>query len=233
MTALTGLLLLTSIILSPVSAILSGSARITPQDYIGLPPVALANNPPACGMPYATLDLSRITAVQGLNKATDCNKCIKVVNTQDPSKYVYVLAVDLGGSGLDLSIPSFKKLFGQQYDASPASWAEADASHCAGIYSGGSPATTKKPTTPATTTTKKHPRPTTTKKKPHPTTTKKQAHPTTTKKQAHPTTTKKKSHPTTTKKHSKPAHSPKPKPKKHPKKKKSTAGRRKGHKKTH
>lgn len=54
-------------------------------------------------MPYATLDLSRITAVQGLNKATDCNKCIKVVNTQNPSKYVYVLAVDLGGSGLDVS----------------------------------------------------------------------------------------------------------------------------------
>jgi hypothetical protein len=70
-------------------------------------------------MPYATLDLSRITAVQGLNKVTDCNKCIKVVNTQDPSKYVYVLAVDLGGSGLDVSLfahwsfhwAAFKKLF--------------------------------------------------------------------------------------------------------------------------
>ncbi|CAO3621326.1 unnamed protein product [Cunninghamella echinulata] len=116
-----------------VHASLSGSASITPNDYIGLPPIGLKNNPPACEMPYATLDLSRIVAVQALNKATDCNKCIKIVNSGN-GKYVYALAVDMGGQGLDLSTPSFKALFGQQWDASPATWSETDYANCKGIY---------------------------------------------------------------------------------------------------
>ncbi|KAI9309329.1 hypothetical protein BJ944DRAFT_258710 [Cunninghamella echinulata] len=114
-------------------ASLSGSASITPNDYIGLPPIGLKNNPPACEMPYATLDLSRIVAVQALNKATDCNKCLKIVNSGN-GKYVYALAVDMGGQGLDLSTPSFKALFGQQWDASPATWSETDYANCKGIY---------------------------------------------------------------------------------------------------
>ncbi|CAO3597160.1 unnamed protein product [Absidia cylindrospora] len=156
----------------PVRAILSGSGKITPQDYIGLPAAALKTNPPACGMPYATLDLSRITAVQALDKTADCNKCIKVVNTQN-NKFIYALAVDLGGAGLDLSIPSFKELFGQQYDASPATWSETDYSNCAGIYSkgGSSNSSSKVSTKPTKSTshgrvtskTSSHLRPTTTK----------------------------------------------------------------------
>ncbi|KAI8088866.1 uncharacterized protein BX664DRAFT_331606 [Halteromyces radiatus] len=211
-----------------VNAGLTGSANITPQDYIGLPAAALATNPPACGMPYATLDLSRITAVQNLNAGTDCNKCIKVVNTKDPSKFVYVLAVDLGGSGLDLSIPSFKKLFGQQYDASPASWSETNYSNCAGIYSkGASPSSGK-------------PKPTSTTIKQHTTTTHRPA--TTTITHAKGNHTRKPIRKPTT--HSKPKHThkstckhtrhnkakPTRKPNHHPKnKKKSTASRRKHH----
>ncbi|KAI9476282.1 MAG: hypothetical protein EXX96DRAFT_651948 [Benjaminiella poitrasii] len=146
------------------AATLQGSSSITPQDYYGLPAAALANNPPACGMPYNQLNLARITAVQNMNTGSTCNLCLKVVNTNNPSKFIYVLAVDLGGSGLDLSIPSFEYLFDQRYDASPASWTTVDYSYCNGIYTPGqvntnqgidsannSPSTT---TTKATTTTK-------------------------------------------------------------------------------
>jgi hypothetical protein len=176
--------------------------------YIILAAAGLANNPPACGMPYNQLNLARITAVQNMNTGTTCNLCLKVVNSNNPSKFVYVLAVDLGGNGLDLSIPAFEYIFDQKYDASPASWSTVDYSFCAGIYtpgkvnlnqgitagssSGGVTTTTKKPTTttkkPKTTTTKKH---TTTKKR---STTKK--HTTTKKKHTY---NKKKT--TTTKKH--------------------------------
>ncbi|ORZ19533.1 hypothetical protein BCR42DRAFT_409977 [Absidia repens] len=242
----------------PVRAILSGSGKITPQDYIGLPADALKTNPPACGMPYATLDLSRITAVQALDSKADCNKCIKVVNTKN-KKFIYALAVDLGGAGLDLSIPSFKELFGQQYDASPATWSETDYSNCAGIYSkgGNSSSSSKVSTTPnkstsharVTSKTSSHLRPTTTKIKssihtrPTSTKTKSSGHgrPTTSIKTKAPghgrhTTTKTKSasrgHPTATKS-KRPGHrcsSRKNKNKHHPKKA-STAGRRKQQKK--
>lgn len=65
---------------------------------------ALANNPPACGMPYNQLNLARITAVAKMNTGSTCNLCLKVVNSANPSKFIYVLAVDLGGSGLDVSL---------------------------------------------------------------------------------------------------------------------------------
>ncbi|CAO3610767.1 unnamed protein product [Cunninghamella blakesleeana] len=125
-------ILAVTLLKSFASAKLSGSYSITPNDYIGLPPQGLLNNPPACEMPYATLDLGRIVAVQALDKSTDCNKCLKIVNEQ--GDYVYALAVDLGGQGLDLSTPSFKALFGQQYDATPATWSETAYSNCKGIY---------------------------------------------------------------------------------------------------
>lgn len=53
-------------------------------------------------MPYNELNLARITAVQNMDTSTTCNLCLKVVNAEDTSKYVYVLAVDMGGSGLDV-----------------------------------------------------------------------------------------------------------------------------------
>ncbi|GAN11351.1 hypothetical protein MAM1_0557c10910 [Mucor ambiguus] len=140
------------------AADLSGSARITPQDYYGLPASALANNPPACGMPYNQLNLARITAVAKMNTGSTCNLCLKVVNSDNPSKFIYVLAVDLGGSGLDLSIPSFEYLFGQRYDASPASWTTVASSYCEGIYTPGKVNTNQGisgGSSPATTTTKK------------------------------------------------------------------------------
>ncbi|KAI8053997.1 hypothetical protein BDF22DRAFT_742969 [Syncephalis plumigaleata] len=118
---------------SRVEAAMVGSAKITPHDYIGLGP-ALLTNPPSCGMPYATLDISRITAVQAMDKSFECGTCLKVYNTLETDRFIYVLAVDTGGQGLDISIPSFDKLFGQKTDPAPASWAPTDSSNCKDIY---------------------------------------------------------------------------------------------------
>ncbi|KAJ1647489.1 hypothetical protein LPJ64_001152 [Coemansia asiatica] len=93
------------------AANLTGSGTITYHDYDNMVLASVQNNPPSCGMPYAELDLTRITAVQQMNTATDCGKCIKVTSQADSSKFVYVLAVDTGGRGLDISKTSFGKLF--------------------------------------------------------------------------------------------------------------------------
>ncbi|KAJ2768138.1 hypothetical protein IWQ57_003663 [Coemansia nantahalensis] len=85
-------------------------------------------------MPYAQLDLTRITAVQALDNKVDCGQCVKVCNAKDDAKFVYVLAVDLGGRGLDLSKPSFGRLFPLDDGIGPATWAPVDNSHCAGIW---------------------------------------------------------------------------------------------------
>jgi hypothetical protein len=53
-------------------------------------------------MPYNELNLARITAVAKMDTSTTCGLCLKVVNSADTSKFIYVLAVDLGGSGLDV-----------------------------------------------------------------------------------------------------------------------------------
>ncbi|KAI8145101.1 hypothetical protein BJV82DRAFT_577348 [Fennellomyces sp. T-0311] len=209
--------------LGATAASLSGRGSITPQDYYGLPVNALANNPPACGMPYAELNLALITAVEAMDTGSTCNLCLKVTNG-DKSRSIHVLAVDLGGSGLDLSIPAFEYLFDQRYDASPATWETVDSSYCNGIWTPGktnpnqginggttTPApttttattTTKATTTTTTTTTTKTnstPKPTTpvkdkTTKLPVTTTTTKKAEPTTTR--VPTTTTTKKAEPTT------------------------------------
>ncbi|KAJ2559751.1 hypothetical protein EV175_000183 [Coemansia sp. RSA 1933] len=121
-----------------VSANLAGSGTISYNDYQAIPLASLQYNPPSCGMPYAELDLTRITAVQQMDTATDCGKCIKVTNANNPSLCVYVLAVDTGGRGLDLSKPAFGKIFDIDAGLGAAEWAPADSSYCAGIWTTGS-----------------------------------------------------------------------------------------------
>ncbi|KAJ2799429.1 hypothetical protein H4R21_003550 [Coemansia helicoidea] len=132
----------------PGAGLLTGSGIITYHDYQALPLSAVANNPPSCGMPYAQLDLTRITAVQALDNKVDCGQCVKVCNAKDDAKFVYVLAVDLGGRGLDLSKPSFGRLFPLDDGIGPATWAPVDNSHCAGIWSNGAAAPPPPPPPP-------------------------------------------------------------------------------------
>ncbi|KAJ1913264.1 hypothetical protein H4219_005284 [Mycoemilia scoparia] len=179
-----------------------GSQAITPHDYIGMGADALANNPPSCGMPYATLDIGRITAVQAMDTSSECGTCLRVVakasdcqaspalpykhengqldverflanqathqqdeleklglnrrhnlhrrasiiNNNNREKYVekrqdngdeyrwvYVLAVDTGGQGLDMSLVSFSALFQQPSNPTQATWTPVDMSYCADI----------------------------------------------------------------------------------------------------
>ncbi|KAJ2511708.1 hypothetical protein GGI11_005007, partial [Coemansia sp. RSA 2049] len=116
---------------------LAGSGTITYHDYQAIPLAALQYNPPSCGMPYAELDVTRITAVQQMDKATDCGQCVKVSNANDPSKSVYVLAVDTGGRGLDLSKPAFGQILNIDDGVGAATWEPVAAANCAGIWSNG------------------------------------------------------------------------------------------------
>ncbi|KAI8373309.1 hypothetical protein BD560DRAFT_467202 [Blakeslea trispora] len=115
---------------------LSGSASVTPEDYYGLGEEALRISYPACGMPYSELNLARITAVQAIDTANECGQCLKVTNL-NTGEHIYVLAVDKGGRGLDISIPAFESLFGQKTDPSPAKWTNVKKSNCEGIYTPG------------------------------------------------------------------------------------------------
>ncbi|KAJ2509324.1 hypothetical protein IWW47_000022 [Coemansia sp. RSA 2052] len=121
------------------AGLLTGSGTITYHDYQSIPAELVVNNPPSCGMPYAQLDVTRITAVQQMNKATDCGQCMKVSNANDPSKFVYVLAVDTGGRGLDLSKPSFGQLFNIDDGVGPAQWMPVSNSNCVGIWKNAPP----------------------------------------------------------------------------------------------
>ncbi|RCH84580.1 hypothetical protein CU098_005305 [Rhizopus stolonifer] len=115
---------------------LSGSTSVTPEDYYGLGPQALETSYPACGMPYNELNLARITAVEDIDISSECGQCLEVTNSNN-GESIFVLAVDKGGQGLDISIPSFESLFGQSTDPAPASWAAVDISNCEGIHTPG------------------------------------------------------------------------------------------------
>ncbi|ORX69047.1 hypothetical protein DL89DRAFT_268076 [Linderina pennispora] len=173
-------LLLTFATLSLGSMI--GSQSITPHDYQSLGN-ALAISAPSCGYPYATLDISRITAVQKMNTGYECGTCLRVetdlsnyieygetvglpgvamathfeatttkfevlpttsvspvrrrqqiAKRADTVRYVYVLAVDTGGLGLDMAQVSFTALFGQSMSPMPAVWFPVDGKYCSDIW---------------------------------------------------------------------------------------------------
>ncbi|KAG9286026.1 hypothetical protein G9A89_022702 [Geosiphon pyriformis] len=111
---------------------MSGNQIVTPEDYPRFGPSAV-NNPPFCGMPYAELDLNRITAVQGMSQS-DCGTCLKVCKSSNSSAFVNVLAVDMGGNGLDLSTGVFQILFGQENTPDSVKWFPVDTKYCDGVW---------------------------------------------------------------------------------------------------
>ncbi|MFI6920954.1 hypothetical protein ACIBIZ_13450 [Nonomuraea spiralis] len=91
--------------------------------------------PMSCGIPGSALDLSRITAVQGLT-ASECGTILKVVNPTRPDiPPQYVMAVDRGGRGLDLNTDTFKALNGGSLSEGlvPAKWEPVSSSFGEGI----------------------------------------------------------------------------------------------------
>ncbi|KAI9290876.1 hypothetical protein K502DRAFT_284086, partial [Neoconidiobolus thromboides FSU 785] len=87
-------------------------------------------NPVFCGYKGSHMDINRITAVQSLT-LNECGACLKV--TAKNGKFVYVMAVDKGGFGLDLNKKSFTQLFGINSGRFDAKWEKTEASHCKGI----------------------------------------------------------------------------------------------------
>ncbi|KAI9772857.1 MAG: hypothetical protein M1840_008739 [Geoglossum simile] len=117
--------------LHPAAASISGSALITVEDYPVFGPHA-PHNPPFCGMPYDSLDLSRITAVQGLSHR-ECGSCLRVCGAVGCAN---VLAVDRGGIGLDLSTGISESVIGNKDGRGHAAWKRVDKEACNGIWDG-------------------------------------------------------------------------------------------------
>ncbi|KAJ2011452.1 hypothetical protein IWW57_003137 [Coemansia sp. S610] len=74
--SLTWLVALATLVLVP-SGRMTGQQSIAPHDYQSLGSY-LALSAPSCGFPYVTLDISRITAVQLMNVASECGTCLRV-----------------------------------------------------------------------------------------------------------------------------------------------------------
>jgi hypothetical protein len=111
------------------TAYVSGSGDISVEDYPDIGPEA-PYNPPFCGMPWSELDLDLITAVEGLD-ASDCGACLQVCGDYGCE---YVLAVDQGGDGLDLSTGCSMYVIGNDDGRGYATWEEVDESYCYGIW---------------------------------------------------------------------------------------------------
>ncbi|KAJ1769419.1 hypothetical protein IW140_004338 [Coemansia sp. RSA 1813] len=114
----------------------TGSGSVTYHDYQALPLELLKYNPPFCGMPYTSLDVTRITAVAGMT-TDQCGTCLKVTNSANPSKFVYVLAVDKCMNALDISKPAFAQILDIDAGHGDVSWTPVDKSLCAGVYPAG------------------------------------------------------------------------------------------------
>ncbi|KAJ9084733.1 hypothetical protein DSO57_1021238 [Entomophthora muscae] len=110
---------------------ITGTQKISTHDYLAVEET-LDKNPVYCGIPGSTMNLGRITAVQGLT-SSQCGTCLRISGND---KDTYVMAVDKGGAGLDLNTKSFSYLFGEDTGLFGASWEPADQSHCSGIISG-------------------------------------------------------------------------------------------------
>ncbi|KAJ1965031.1 hypothetical protein GGI12_001053 [Dipsacomyces acuminosporus] len=170
--------------LAHVDAGIAGSQSISPHDYQSLGQ-ALKVSAPSCEYPYATLDISRITAVQSMTKGS-CGACLRVETLPEnyieygetvglppvamathfeatttrfeplPTvevhkrssyvRYIYVLAVDTGGLGLDLAQVSFTALFGQSMSPMPAIFYSVDPKHCKDIWRNSTKQQLKSPT---------------------------------------------------------------------------------------
>ncbi|KXN65263.1 hypothetical protein CONCODRAFT_13216 [Conidiobolus coronatus NRRL 28638] len=109
---------------------LKGDQLITWHDYEGMDANS-RKNPPSCGYDYDKLDLTRVTAVESLDKS-HCGACLKVANPTSKNE-VYVLVIDMGGRGLDLSESSYTSLFNTTDHPLRASWQPVDNSFCNGI----------------------------------------------------------------------------------------------------
>ena len=104
---------------------------ISTHDYTSML-FSAPNNPPVCGMSWASLDLSRVTAMEHL-ALSDCGTCLEICGAAGCAD---VLAIDRGGKGLDLSTGAKARVLGAENDIGEATWREVDQARCRGVWSG-------------------------------------------------------------------------------------------------
>ncbi|KAJ3289354.1 hypothetical protein HK104_007522 [Borealophlyctis nickersoniae] len=118
----------------------SNGVRCTYHDYEGDKSrlgTSYDDSPGWCGYRYSVLDVSRITAVSGMDVAL-CGKCLEISGANGgPS--TYVMAVDQKGDpGLDVARTSFAKTFPGSNPLDPQScrYRVVSDDYCAGICNG-------------------------------------------------------------------------------------------------
>ncbi|PIA14337.1 hypothetical protein COEREDRAFT_10534 [Coemansia reversa NRRL 1564] len=106
----------------------------SPADYIedgasvGLPAVAMASNFAATTTSFAQLPTTTVIEQRSLPTHSSIRR------RSEDIRYVYVLAVDTGGRGLDLAQVSFTALFGQSMSPMEATWFPVDDKYCEDIW---------------------------------------------------------------------------------------------------
>ncbi|KAJ2828927.1 hypothetical protein IWW50_001129 [Coemansia erecta] len=110
------------------------SNYITDGTAIGLPEIAMATHFAATTSKFDPLPTTALAARQ-----------LSPRNSDDV-RYVYVLAVDTGGRGLDLAQVSFTALFGQSLSPMGAAWFPVDAKYCEDIWRNSTKRQTMSPT---------------------------------------------------------------------------------------
>ncbi|KAI9782586.1 MAG: hypothetical protein M1839_004830 [Geoglossum umbratile] len=116
------------------AGVLSGNDIISVENYPDIGPNS-PDNPPYCGMAWDSLDLSLVTAVQGLTK-DQCGTCLLVCGAE-PNGCEYILAVDRGGRNLDLSTGISWHIIGTTDGIAWAEWQPVPEVYCSHIYQSG------------------------------------------------------------------------------------------------
>jgi hypothetical protein len=126
--------LLSLLVLTSAAGSLSGNDFISVENY---PDIGFnaPESPPFCGMAWESLDLSRITAVQGLT-TDQCGTCLLVCGAE-ANACAYILAVDRGGRNLDLSTGISGDIIGTTDGIAWAKWQPVSGEYCNHIYRGG------------------------------------------------------------------------------------------------
>jgi hypothetical protein len=113
---------------------LSGNDIISVENYPDIGSNS-PDSPPFCGMSWDSLDLSLITAVQGLT-TDQCGTCLLVCGAE-PNACAYILAVDQGGRNLDLSTGISGHVIGTTDGVAWAEWEPVADEYCSHIYQSG------------------------------------------------------------------------------------------------
>ncbi|KAJ2402342.1 hypothetical protein GGI23_000787 [Coemansia sp. RSA 2559] len=120
----------------------------SPSNYIedgaaaGLPDVAMATHFAA-----TTTDFPQLPTTSVADYAVKRRSLQRRSSSDgDAVRYIYVLAVDTGGRGLDMAQVSFTALFGQSLSPMEAAWFPVDATYCDDIWRNSTKGQLKSPT---------------------------------------------------------------------------------------